>query len=665
MTDRPFTATAASIGDRLVDRARGNGRPWSWTVRIQGSGADRREAELRPAGPALYQGTAGIALFLGELAGVTGEARFAAAARDTLSHALTRGAELPETAFGFHGGRVGIAWVAVRVAAVLDAPALRRPAKGLLSPLAGNEHRDGGLDVIAGAAGAIPALLDLARRLERDDLLGVARRLGEHLIVQARKEPGGWSWDTLPRSSVRGLTGFAHGASGAAVALLELARATGEGRFRFAAEMAFLYERRTFDPEAGNWPDYRHTLLGDHLRTGRIEEVRRAVRAGRFPPYRPHFMTAWCHGAPGIGLARLRAWELTGDPRVLDELRQAVETTRASVDPEALHAGNFSLCHGAAGNAELLLEAGRRLDEPEWIEAARQVAEIGRDRYESSETTWPCGTVDGRPDPSLLVGEAGIGLYCLRLDDASIPSVLLVRPAEAEDPNPRDLDAGFRDAWSDAATAAFRTTRRVLRASAGSEAPEPPVPGRAGSLEEAPAEAAARYLEQRLEAESEAELRTLLDDAFRFDLARNALLRTRADHTLETLRRLARPPADEAPWGEGRFCLPPTVRFRTLEWDWTDPPASGAPAEGPVPVLLVRENGRVAVRKVGPLAAVVLEALEEPARVADVVEVVARALGDGDDVDRRLLTERVREQMGALYEAGLVDPVIEPAGETP
>lgn len=670
MNDRSFTATAVSLGERLVDQAHREGRSWSWAVRVPSRNDGRRDAETRPAGPDLYQGTAGIALFLGELAGVTGDDRFAEAAHGAWIHALEAGSELPETAFGFHEGRVGLAWVAARLADVLDAPELGREVGKLVKPLAGNEARDGGLDVIAGAAGAVPALLDLARRRDRDDWIEIARRLGEHLIRKAWKSPGGWSWNTLPRSSARGLTGFAHGTAGIAVALLELARVTGDGRFRFAAEMALLYERRAFDPERGNWPDYRHTLLGDLLRAGRVDEIRDAAREGRFPPYRTRFMSAWCHGAPGSGLARLRAWELTGEDRLLDELRRAVETTRASVDPEPEAVGNFSLCHGAAGNAELLVEAGRRLDEPDWVDAARRVAATGRTRHEAG--AWPCGTVDGGSDPSLLLGEAGIGLFFLRLDDPSIPTVLLVRPADDDAPGAGAAETpalGFREAWRESAEEAFRTTYGALEALSGVEPPELPVPAGAGALEESPPEVAGRVLERHLGTETDGSRRAVLEDAFRLDLSRHALVGAETDRTAETVRRLSRPPAAEAPWEAGRFRRAPGVRRLDLAWDWTDPPASGVPEAGPVPAMLLRGEGVVKVRKVSPFAAVVLDALESPARVEDVVDSVVRALGDAggdggeDGVDRGLLLERVSGQMCALYEAGFVDAVPKPPEE--
>lgn len=59
---------------------------------------------------------------------------------------------------------------------------------------------------------------------------------------------------------------------------------------------------------------------------------------------------------------------------------------------------------------------------PEGAALARRVAEVGVGRYATSLDGWPCGA--GRT-PALLTGDAGIGLFLLRLHDPSVPSVLL------------------------------------------------------------------------------------------------------------------------------------------------------------------------------------------------------------------------------------------------
>jgi lantibiotic modifying enzyme len=66
-------------------------------------------------------------------------------------------------------------------------------------------------------------------------------------------------------------------------------------------------------------------------------------------------MHAWCHGAPGIGLGRLRLLRHLDDPTIRAEIEVALQST--------LTAGfgyNHSLCHGDLGNLDLVLEAPGR-----------------------------------------------------------------------------------------------------------------------------------------------------------------------------------------------------------------------------------------------------------------------------------------------------------------
>jgi hypothetical protein len=55
------------------------------------------------------------------------------------------------------------------------------------------------------------------------------------------------------------------------------------------------------------------------------------------------------------------------------------------------------------------------------------VGEVGVGRYAATVEGWPCG-VPGGVAPSLLCGHAGIGVFYLRLHDATVPSALLVTP---------------------------------------------------------------------------------------------------------------------------------------------------------------------------------------------------------------------------------------------
>ena len=185
------------------------------------------------------------------------------------------------------------------------------------------------------------------------------------------------------------MAGFSHGAAGIAWALLALFARTRAERFRTAARGGIAYERSVFSAEAGNWRDLRDP-----------EQVR--------------FPTAWCHGAPGIGLARLCGVPLLEDDGIRADIATALQTTLATG-----FGCNHSLCHGDLGNLELLLRSG----EPSWRDTAHRLA--GAILDSARQHGWRCGTPMEVESPGLMTGLAGIGYGLLRLTaPARVPSVL-------------------------------------------------------------------------------------------------------------------------------------------------------------------------------------------------------------------------------------------------
>lgn len=363
-------------------------------------------------GPDLYSGTSGIALFLTHLYAATQEKVYRSVAKGALTHCLSRVEDLhPIGRCGFYSGCTGIAHALIESAEQLGEEDYLAAALHVLRSLTKDDPNEQGLDVISGSAGAIPFLLNVQRKHPNDFLTGLATRHGEHLLTTARKHAFGWSWNTL--ESQRDLTGFSHGAAGIGWALLELHHQTGEDRFREGAERAFSYERYYYNVDQENWPDFR-TFTDQNASASTI------VPCG----------VAWCHGAPGIGLSRLRAYELTGDEDYREEAEAAVRTT-AKMLSTALHGkqDNFSLCHGLTGNAELLIYASQVLGDKSYLSLVNQIGESGIEHYRKVNLPWPCGVPQAGETPNLMLGLAGIGYFYLRLADSTRHrSVLVILP---------------------------------------------------------------------------------------------------------------------------------------------------------------------------------------------------------------------------------------------
>lgn len=262
--------------------------------------------------------------------------------------------------------------------------------------------------------------------LGEESLLESAARLGDALIQSAEVTVRGSSWRAPSGVATRNLTGLSHGAAGAGHALLELAAATNDDRYLAAAMSAFDYERSYFDERARNWPDFR------------IDTSVRGRRRSR------GFSCTWCHGAPGIGLSRLRGYELFGDESMASDALIALATTREVVIEELYSgAANYSLCHGLTGNAEVLSYGHHVLPRPGAADAdlVEQVADAGIEAYGGNEQAWPCGS-RGEQTPDLMLGLAGIGYLYLRMHDKRVPSPLLLRPETFRDTTTRTSPPG-------------------------------------------------------------------------------------------------------------------------------------------------------------------------------------------------------------------------------
>lgn len=399
---------AAAVGNRLEALALRSEGDANWIGLRSHQGRDWR---LSPLGGDLYSGLPGVAVFLAYLAEVTGEERYrrlARAAWQTLWRHRERHRSMPATIGGFDGWG-GLLWTLTHLARLWSEPAYREEAAIMVELLPKLIAEDERYDVVQGAAGCIAGLLALYRTEPSDRVLEVAAACGEHLLARARRmERGvGWMPAVMERIAPQPLAGFAHGASGIAWALLELAAVTGEDRFRRAALDAVDYERTLFVPSERNWRDVRE-----------LERTQLAKRVnGNL------FMLTWCHGAPGIGLARLRALRHLDDR----ELRAEAEIALAST-----LAGGFGtshcLCHGDLGNVELLLQATEVLDgDGAWREEANRVGE--RVLASIAQHGWRSGMPRAVEVPGLMMGLAGIGYGLLRLAlPERVPSVLLLEP---------------------------------------------------------------------------------------------------------------------------------------------------------------------------------------------------------------------------------------------
>ncbi len=393
-----FLSAARRLGERLEMLAF-RAQDWiSWFDLAPNRDASQA---LQPVGFDLYSGLSGIALFYAQLGRLTGEDRWTETARRALATARRRFETQPPKGPSYLGGYSGVGgWIyALTYLSVLwnedELAGAAETARNLVDPAV---VEDQGLDLIAGSAGCLVALLALQRHRPSTLTLDAAIACGDRLLAQATPQDHGIAWQ-LPHIAELPLTGFAHGTAGFAWALARLASWTGESRFDEGARSALAYERSLFSPENDNWPDLRSDRMTD----------------GQWG-----FFHAWCHGAPGIGLSRLALLDVLEDEGLEGEIQAALRSTRKQG-----FGGSQCLCHGDLGNLELLTQAGQRFGDPELKEEAKQLA--GRILAGLERDGSRCGLSSRVELPGLMTGLAGIGYGLLKVaDPESMPSVLLL-----------------------------------------------------------------------------------------------------------------------------------------------------------------------------------------------------------------------------------------------
>jgi type 2 lantibiotic biosynthesis protein LanM len=402
VTRAELLEAACAVGDRLDELAFHNDRGSSWLGLAQ---VKNQNWGLLPLSIDLYDGLAGVILFLAYLGDVTGQDKYTARAHSALAtFQHLKDLSTSASAIGAFNGWGGVVYMLTHLGALWDDPERFAEAEEIVAFLPDFIARDEQLDLVGGAAGCIGSLLSACKDQPNARMLAVAVQCGDRLIATSKVMDQGRGWMT-PIPAKKPLGGFSHGAAGMAWALLELATMSGEERFRTTALEAIAYERTLFDAGKGKWLDQRD-----------FEKLGLPVGGG------DALLEAWCHGSPGIGLARLLTLHSLDDERIRAEIQTALDNTLARGFDL-----NHCLCHGDLGNLELLLQAAGRLDDPALpSRISRTASKIVESIHKDG---WLCGTPSGVESPGLMIGLAGIGYGLLRLAQPDrVPAVLTLAP---------------------------------------------------------------------------------------------------------------------------------------------------------------------------------------------------------------------------------------------
>jgi type 2 lantibiotic biosynthesis protein LanM len=363
------------IADGILSSAIKNNSTFSWNGYTANAGNKLVIGQLSPM---LYDGSLGIACYLHIVDGDAHKQLI-----DTIIAAEVKRARKTTVDLSFASGLAGLLYALVKT---------HRTGNNNLQtaislvPLIEPAHisNDTKYDIMAGSAGLLLSLAALYKAAGTADVLELMVTIAHHLlearVVDSASRTLTWRSEQFDRP----LTGFSHGASGIACALLTLFDITGIEKYKQTFYQSVQFENYYRNAERTNWCDLRK------------------------PGY--DCKTAWCHGAPGIGLARLHGYSILKDEALLRDIETAVATTKKHL----LSDTDFYCC-GNTGRIDFLIEAAHVLNKPALLQYARKalVSIVNRKNNRGWYQTYDAERVDVE-NPSLFRGTAGIGYTLLR-----------------------------------------------------------------------------------------------------------------------------------------------------------------------------------------------------------------------------------------------------------
>jgi len=276
----------------------------------------------------------------------------------------------------------------------------------------------------SGSSGILLALLHLYNETGEKWILDKINIFIENILVNSSYNFDGIHWDRSFHR-VKSLCGFAHGTSGIGFVFLETGNLFKNPIYFCIAEQAFKYESNFYSKRNQNWMDLRINLFMEEIKPF-YDQAYERKNYKYF--YIKKFMSAWCHGAPGISLVRLRAHEFLNSNIYKKEYKDTLENILRDTEINLRKDTSFNLCHGILGNLDLVIESQN-------YKFSKNI-ETRLEKIAKSITNNPQFNnfyFSGLPDKSkysqdysLFLGNAGIGHFYLRLIEPKLVESVLI-----------------------------------------------------------------------------------------------------------------------------------------------------------------------------------------------------------------------------------------------
>lgn len=344
---------------------------------------------FRPMGFYLYDGLAGMAVFMTELAARTEKEDYREMAAVLIRRLFSytdsiykqRRTGLPTGAFA---GEASILYTYLLLSIKIKKPVFQDYLWRQGEITAQNLSDDKLYDVLDGNAGAVMVFLAVWKATGDKIFFNWARTAGDILLRRATVFEWGLGWKNSITEDV--LTGFAHGTAGIMLALARLGQATKEKGYTQAAVLAWRHEMHYYRNELSDWAD---------LRPSEAEK-----QDGKM---------AWCHGWGGIVMACLAAMPYLKESMETEDMAEMERIlTQTKAKQKRLSSETAAcLCHGMAGNAAILYGVGKKEDAVCKLNRLAQQICAGKEDLQDCLITEECDNY------GLMSGIAGIGYACL------------------------------------------------------------------------------------------------------------------------------------------------------------------------------------------------------------------------------------------------------------
>lgn len=345
---------------------------------------------LKPCGMYLYDGIAGIALFLAKYLSMNhshGEEaeKIYKLAVDKLKrytdmqHEQQNLSEASTT--GLYDGESSIVYVYLLLYEITGQSGWVEYAQKHFGTVIRLIPKDQRMDYLSGNAGAIVAALKLYKATGKTEYCEIATETEKELWKKAQKMDVGYGWKLEELEYPLG--GISHGNSGFLMAYAELYKATHEQSYLEKIRMMLSYEDSLYSKELENWLDLREP---DAKRT----------------------MCGWCHGSPGILLSRMALLDiLPDDEQIKKDMERAVHSLFYS---EAEN--KICLCHGLTGNLMIMKQYLTQNPNKELKQKYQKQLRCLEEKLKNMETLMVTET----RNPAFMNGITGVGMVLMLLN---------------------------------------------------------------------------------------------------------------------------------------------------------------------------------------------------------------------------------------------------------